>query len=110
MASEKGHIDIVRELVEKGADVNVKMPEKEITAIIIAAVHNKADVVKFLITNKADVNAYTIKSIPVTVQGMSIGFPPGSCALHFARLHKNKELENLLLKAGAVMEPSMMKK
>jgi len=108
-ASDNGQRDAVKLLITHKTDVNAAS-NTGTTPLMFASTRGFTDIVQLLLQNKADVNAFTIKSIPVAVQGMSIGFPPGSSALHFARLRKNNVVEDLLLKAGAVQEPSMMKK
>ena len=56
LASENGHVDIVKMLIRNGADVNVAT-QKKWTAIHFAASKGHAGVVKVLIQNGADVNA-----------------------------------------------------
>jgi len=58
IASKKGDLEIVKFLVEKGADVNAKdHDDEEATALHIASFYGMADIVKFLVSKGADVNA-----------------------------------------------------
>lgn len=56
LASERGHQEIVRLLLEAGADVNVR-PEGGPTALILAANRGHTRIVNTLLQNGADVNA-----------------------------------------------------
>ena len=51
-----GHIDVMRILIDKGADVNAKN-KNGATALILAADKGNAEIVSFLIDKGADVNA-----------------------------------------------------
>lgn len=56
-AAGKGQLDIVKVLVDKGADVNARNNEYGLTPLIYAASKGHLDVVKFLVDKGADVNA-----------------------------------------------------
>lgn len=56
LSSMKGHIEIVKYLLENGADVN-KFSRTQWTALCFAATRNHYDVVDILINAGADVNA-----------------------------------------------------
>ncbi|MBN1598075.1 MAG: ankyrin repeat domain-containing protein [Bacteroidales bacterium] len=59
-AAEGGSIEVVKYLVEKGADVNAESGSKgRGTALIYAAAANRFEVVKYLLENGADINATT---------------------------------------------------
>ena len=55
--SEKGHFEIVKCLVETGADVNAKVGLYNETALIIASKCGHFKMAKYLIENGAEVNA-----------------------------------------------------
>ena len=55
-AAEKGHVDVAKELIQNGADVNAVNSNKE-TALHFAAHKGHVEVAKVLIQNGADVNA-----------------------------------------------------
>ena len=55
MAAEKGHTNIVRLLLTKGADVNAKKYFDQ-TALMEAAENGHADIVRILLDKGADVN------------------------------------------------------
>ena len=56
MASERGHLDIVKCLIEKGADVNAKDEDEE-TALHLASEEGHLEIVQYLIEKGADINA-----------------------------------------------------
>jgi ankyrin repeat protein len=55
--ARSGHVDAAKRLVEAGADVNAKETFGEQTALMWAAAQSQAEMVKFLATHGADVNA-----------------------------------------------------
>ena len=55
-ASEYGHINTVRRLLEEGADVNVK-DDRGSTALMYASEEGHVETVKLLLEKGADVNA-----------------------------------------------------
>ena len=60
MASQAGHVEIVRLLLNKGADVDARINEDGLTALIIASRFGHPDVVKLLLdkgVNTKDKNA-----------------------------------------------------
>jgi ankyrin repeat protein len=58
LAAWNGHLEIVKLLLEHGADVNAKM-EGLGTALHLAASNGHLEIVKLLLENGADVNAKT---------------------------------------------------
>lgn len=52
IAIQKGEIDLVRKMVEYGADVNEK--SYGMTPLMVAARYNKTEIIKFLLANGAD--------------------------------------------------------
>ena len=57
IASQNGHKEIVKLLLEKGADINVKQTATGATALLLASQNGRTDVVKLLLEKGADVNA-----------------------------------------------------
>ena len=55
-AAENGEVDIVRKLLEGGAQVDAKLPSGE-TALILAAKEGQLEIVKLLVKYGANVNA-----------------------------------------------------
>ena len=55
IASENGHLDVVRALLNKGADVSTERDDGA-TALAIASQRGHADVVQVLRDNAAEVN------------------------------------------------------
>jgi ankyrin repeat protein len=56
-AADEGHIDIVRLLIDWGADINAKRKDDGYTALMIASYKGRADIVKLLIECGAKVDA-----------------------------------------------------
>jgi len=87
-AAETGSIDVVKYLVEKGADVNaVAGKQGRGTALIYAAATNRTEVVNYLLDNGADIDAVT----PYQKES----------ALFWAAAMGHKEVVQLLLEKGA---------
>ena len=83
LASREGHLEIVKLLIENGANINAKDNDGE-TALMRASYNGHLEVVKYLIENGADVN------IKDNYYGIT--------ALDFAR---DEEIKEVLRKAGA---------
>ena len=90
-ASRKGDIEIVRQQIASGADVNVKTRDGQ-TPLHWAASFNHAGVAELLIANMADVNAKN---------------KFGSTPLHYAASKGHKEIITLLIMAGANVNGKM---
>jgi ankyrin repeat protein len=75
----KGDFDIVKKLVELGADVNQK--SEGMTPVMYAAKYNRTDILKLLIANGADLRAKSDK---------------GMTALKYAELHKAEDAKAIL--------------
>ena len=85
-ASRRGYIEVVKLLIENGADVNQKNDIDGSTALVLACRSNYKDIAKLLISKKAEVNHKDRD-----------GFTP----LMWASDYGNKELVELLIKHGA---------
>lgn len=62
MASQAGHVDVVREFIKAKADVNVTDTENGMTSLRAAFFEGHLDVVRELVRGKADVDAVDTKS------------------------------------------------
>ena len=58
----KGHLDVVKFLVSKNADINVKSNEDE-TPLLVASTNNHDDVVNFLTGRKNTVTGAYVTTI-----------------------------------------------
>lgn len=56
IAANKGQLEVVKVLLDKGADINYQHPISKNTALHLAALSNYPEVVKYLISKGADVN------------------------------------------------------
>lgn len=85
-AAMKGNLTKLRQLVAEGADVNFAN-QLGVTALMVAAQWNRSEIVDFLLSKRADVEAVEHSS--------------GCNALMFACLSANPEVVSLLLTHGA---------
>jgi ankyrin repeat protein len=110
LASRGGHIDIVRLLVEKGADPNYN--EWSWTPLALAAYNNHFEIVKLLVDKGSDVNAaskekaYIIKDKKIVEQGGYYYYQVESVAkgctpIFDAIKQKNYQMVSFLLKHKA---------
>ncbi len=83
LASERGHLDIVRLLYENGSDLNLTRTSLHRTALFYASGNGFLEVVRFLIENGAEINPLLCSPI--------------SCALQA----RQKEIVEFLLEKGA---------
>ncbi len=56
IAANKGQLEVLKLLIEKGADINYQHPISKNTALHLAALSDHPEVVKYLISKGADVN------------------------------------------------------
>ena len=85
IASYNGHLDVVRYLVEQGADIE-KAVDYGDTPLIWASAEGPLEVVRYLLEQGADVNKTN---------------DSGSTSLHMAAYHGNLEMAKLLMVYGA---------
>jgi ankyrin repeat protein len=87
-ASADGDLDKVKDLVQKGCDVNAFDELFSFTPLHYAVKENHIDVARYLISVGADVNAYDLERIGET----PLGVVAANCSY---------EIAELLVKAGA---------
>jgi len=85
-ASEKGYKGVIKELIDKGADIN-KKDKYGLTPLHLASYNNRVEVVKILI----------LRGAKLGVKGGEHGWSP----LHYAAERGHIEVVKLLLDAGA---------
>jgi hypothetical protein len=87
-AAGNGHTELVKLLIDKGADMNAIWPgwSNGVTALMIAAYNGHTEVVKLLLDKGADVD---VKN------------PYGMTALIYAAIHGHTEIARLLMNKGA---------
>jgi ankyrin repeat protein len=94
-AISQGYGEIVHLLLDKGADVNTKIIDKEskytVTPLLLAVYLDKAEIVKMLLEYGADIHA--------RVENRDLG---GKTALRIAVKKENLEIIQLLLQAGSI--------
>jgi ankyrin repeat protein len=88
LASEKGHINVARVLLEHGVDVNAR-DRNRFTSLHLASKEGHTDVAQFLLEHGVDVNAWGNLR---------------STALHLASERGRLEVIRLLLEHGADVE------
>ena len=86
IAANKGQLEVVKLLVEKGADMNYRHPLTKMTALQLAAFDGFENVVSYLASKGADVN--------LKLKG-------GVSIVRAMRDTGNKKMETLLLSLGA---------
>lgn len=65
IAANKGQLEVVKLLVEKGANLNYQHPISKNTALHLAALSNHPEVVKYLISKGADVNVKLLAGVSI---------------------------------------------
>jgi ankyrin repeat protein len=114
-AAYRGHTEIVRLLLEAGADVSVVDPEMKATALHAAAYAGRTEAARLLIAHRIDIdkqgpyNGYTalhdaiwqnnIDTAKVIIEAganLNLKTQEGQTPLEFARSKKQKELVALL--------------
>ncbi|MDR1385312.1 MAG: ankyrin repeat domain-containing protein [Planctomycetaceae bacterium] len=86
-AAHNSNVDVLKYLVEKGANVNIKTDSGETPLHVAASTNSNVDVLKYLIEKGADVNAKDM-----------MGWTP----LHFAAAHNsNVDILKYLVEKGA---------
>jgi uncharacterized protein len=117
-ASENGNLEIVKELIDKGVDLNVRN-KKGKTPLILAAWNGYIEISKLLIENNADLNVqdengvtalilaaregYTeiSKSLIDNGANLNIQYEQGKTALYIAKIKDRSVIVEMLRKAGA---------
>ena len=92
MAAKNGHLNVVKYLVEEGADVNAHVMGDE-TPLIRAAWSGHLDVVKYLVEQGADVNKSVRDSYSLNSEKRS--------ALKMARRGNHQKVISYLISKGA---------
>uniref|UniRef100_T1H8H4 Uncharacterized protein n=1 Tax=Rhodnius prolixus TaxID=13249 RepID=T1H8H4_RHOPR len=115
-ASTRGFVDIVESLVRRGADVDA-LDSTERTPLKLAASRNLLDVVEILVrygarVNIEDVKGYTAlceavwqKNVDMVRLLLAAGakLTPTPYLLHYAILHRQPQMVEVLVKSGAVI-------
>jgi ankyrin repeat protein len=86
IAANKNQLDVVKLLVERGADLNYKHPLTKMTALSLAAVDGHTEIVKYLLSKGADPNVKLRGNVSV---------------VRVVRDDGNTAMANLLLQNGA---------
>lgn len=86
IAANKNQLEVVKLLVEKGADLNYRHPITKMTALALAAVDGYTDIVSYLLSKGADPN--------IKMRG-------GVSLVRAARDNNDNAMVELLLKGGA---------
>ena len=89
-AAEHGNVDMVRLLIDAGADINEREQEDQFTALSVAVQQEHKEVVILLLNSGANPN---------------LEDENGSTPLDWSSLGKNLEIARLLLQSGAKVNP-----
>ena len=119
IAANAGSVDVVKQLIARGADVNLAESRKGQTALMWAAAEGHPEVVQVLIDQKADIRAASksgftalvfaaIKNDPKSVQELlaagadaNYALPDGTKVLLVAASHKSTLAAGALVDGGA---------
>jgi ankyrin repeat protein len=97
-AARAGDVDAIKELLDRGADVNAKESMRGRTALMWAALENHLDAARLLLERGADINECNNVRAPEGSSGAASG---GMTALLFAARQGHQEMAALLLDRGA---------
>jgi ankyrin repeat protein len=86
IAANKGQLEVVKVLVDKGADMNYRHPLTKMTALQLAAFDGYENVVSYLASKGADINLKLKGNVSIVRAMRDMG---------------NKKMESLLLSLGA---------
>jgi ankyrin repeat protein len=105
LASKRGNVDILRAMIDAGADINTESKEydrnsmqfvKGFTPLTIAAMRNHTEAVKFLIEKGADVNE-GVEGTSTNIKSNCITTIKGKTALFYAVENNNMDLVKSLV-------------
>lgn len=65
IAANQGQLEVVKVLIDKGADINYQHPISKNTALHLAALSNHPEVVTYLISKGADVNIKLLAGVSI---------------------------------------------
>ena len=65
MAADKGHLEVVKLLVDRGAEIDYRHPVNKMTALHLAAYSGHDDVVKYLLSKGADPNLKLSRGVSI---------------------------------------------
>lgn len=107
-AVKENNLQLVHELIDKGADVNLKIRTKidyddifEVTPLWVAAHMNHTKIVQTLLENGAKDSLEVLYRGGGQIAGIEVEDPVGTTPLFEASFNNNDEMVKLLLNAGA---------
>jgi len=75
-AASKGQLEVVKQLLKTGADINAKNPSNMMTPLILASNHNNLEVTKELLAKGADVDLTSFDGITALMLAVKLGSAP----------------------------------
>jgi len=86
MALEKGNLKVLKQIIRKGADYNIKVTDSKMSLLQMASIYGYSEIVKYILERNIEIDYKNLN---------------GKTALYYSKKYGNNEVSEVLLKAGA---------